>query len=76
MNCNMSAEGLVVEGAAPTEIKKGLQIQFDISGFKNPIQTGVMAGFTAMTKIMHDDEYYTVDYGETTFEVREYATLY
>lgn len=72
----MSEEGLIVEGAAPSDISKGLQIKFNISGFKNPIQSGVISGFTATTKIMYEDVWYAIDFGEATLEVTQYATLY
>jgi hypothetical protein len=65
----MSEEGLIMYGAATSEITKGLQIKFNISGFKNPIQSGVISGFTATTKILYEEEWYAIDYGEATLEV-------
>jgi hypothetical protein len=29
-----------------------------------------------MTKVMYENEFYTVDFGSTTIEVTDYATLY
>jgi hypothetical protein len=47
-----------------------------VTGFKNPIQTGEISGFTATTKVQKEGVWYAVDFGEATLEVSNYATLY
>jgi len=49
LTCDFKDDYLIVSDAAPVKINGGVQNGFDISGFKNPIQTGYTHGFTIYT---------------------------
>jgi len=45
MSCNMVNGELVMEGAAAAPIQPGSEIVIEVSGFRNPIESGVVDDF-------------------------------
>ena len=64
-----------MEGAAAAPIQAGSEIVIEVSGFRNPIETGIVEGFTIQTEIRRGKEKYAVDQGTTSVSVSEYALL-
>ena len=75
MTCDFQDDRLVISGGAAAEISAGTEIVFEVTGFKNPIDTSVVSGFKISTQIQSGTDFYMIDSGETTLKVNEYAVL-
>lgn len=75
MTCDFQDDRLVIYGGAGAEIPAGSQIALEVTGFKNPIDTSIVSGFKISTQIQSGTNFFMIDQGVTTLQVKEYATL-
>ena len=75
MTCDFSDDRLIVTAAAPAEIPADTEVAFTLSGFKNPIEAGYVAGFKISTRIRSGSDFYIIDQDEASLEVSEYTTI-
>ena len=62
--------------AAPSTIPGGIDLAFEVTGFKNPIEAGYVDGFGIRTAIRSGSDYYDIDiYTTSLSSITEYALL-
>lgn len=76
ISCNYARDQLIVSGIAPTQLSSGIELAFQVSGFKNPIDTGFVFGFKIQTAIQSKSgEFFIIDEADTSISVSNFAQL-
>jgi hypothetical protein len=66
---------LISDGVS-SRIKAGEMVSIKVQGFKNPIDTGLVEGFTVTSMIKEENEFYPIDMGKGTLQVSEFASIF
>ena len=69
MTCDFINNRLIIYGGATADILKDSEIVFKVTGFRNPIDTSMVSGFKISTQIEVNNQYWTIDQGQTTLQV-------
>ena len=75
LSCDFQDGRLIVQNSAPATLAAGIELGFEVTGFKNPIETGYVDGFIIKTAVRSGSEFFTVDEDFAGLTVTEYATL-
>lgn len=54
---------LIISNGVSSTISPGQDISITVTGFKNPIDTDEVTGFTVTSMVKANDKYYPIDYG-------------
>jgi len=63
LQCIFQNDTLTISGGVTSDITPGTDISLVVTGFKNPIDTGVVTGFTVTSMVKTGNIYYPIDTG-------------
>lgn len=58
-----------------SNIRPGTDIAIIVTGFKNPIDTREVVGFTVTSLVRSNGKFYPIDHGTGSVQVSEYALI-
>ena len=66
MTCSFVDETLTITGGVTSDITPEREISILVTGFRNPIDTGVVTGFEVTSLVRANSIYYPIDTGVGT----------
>ncbi len=75
VSCTFEKDTLTIAGGVSSSITPLRQIKIRVTGFKNPIDSGVVKGFEITSLVRANNQFYAIDFGVGIFSVQNYAPI-